>query len=121
MSDKINLVSYERAEKALRFGYPDGNVGHRTGHRWGGNPAVSFLNDFDALQQTLFAEQNKTAVKHLNDRKADLDAAIPSTKLGNLKELWDTLFRPTVNWNFEKLQFVWSPSAKVACHILDSR
>jgi energy-coupling factor transporter ATP-binding protein EcfA2 len=56
INDKISLVTLERATKLLRFGYADGDEQHKSGHRWGSNPATHLLTDFEGLLQTLFAE-----------------------------------------------------------------
>src|ERR1051326_6451410 len=61
LNDRVALISLERAAKALRYGYPDGEEGHKLGSRWGNNPAVHLLSDFDALLQHLFADHNRTA------------------------------------------------------------
>jgi ATPase subunit of ABC transporter with duplicated ATPase domains len=58
---KIPIIALEQAESALRYGNTDGLFGQRSGHRWGNRPASHLLSDFDALLQSLFAEQNRVA------------------------------------------------------------
>jgi len=61
------------------------------GHRWGNRPAVHLLNDFDALLQRLFAEQSRTAVRHLDEHKKNAAALAPTTTLDRLKAIWEEL------------------------------
>lgn len=91
LNDAVQLISLERAEKALRLGNPDGQPGHKAIQRWGRKPALHLLNDFDALQQTLFAEHNRVASEHLKQRKLNAATPIPTTKLENIKTIWDKL------------------------------
>jgi energy-coupling factor transporter ATP-binding protein EcfA2 len=87
----LNVISLERAENTLRFGRPDGSAGQRYNHRWGTNPAIHFLSDFDALLQSLFADHNRVATKHLEDRAINPCVPLPTTKLQRLKRIWDGL------------------------------
>jgi hypothetical protein len=89
MRDDISLISLERAECALRFGHPD--APNKTPYRWGNKPVTHFLNDFDALQQTLFSEHSRVASKHLKDCKSNLSVEIPVTKLDKLAQIWERL------------------------------
>ena len=91
LSDTLNIISLERADNFLRYGTPDGQEAHKLGSRWGGKPATHFLSDFDALLQALFAAHNRVASKHLQDRKATPDIPVPTTKLEQLKKIWDGL------------------------------
>jgi energy-coupling factor transporter ATP-binding protein EcfA2 len=91
LSDRVNLVSLERADRILRFGDEDGDIGAKYNNRWAGNPATHQLSDFDALLQWLFAENNRTAVDYHQAAKKDLSAAVPTTKLGQLQDVWGAL------------------------------
>jgi hypothetical protein len=91
LNDSVQLISLERAEKMLRFGYDNGNKNHRPGHRWRSKPALHLLDDFDALLQTLFAEHNRIASVHLRERKTDPHTPVPVTKLEKIKDIWDKL------------------------------
>src|SRR5205823_5079741 len=62
---------------------------HRFGNRWGSKPATYMLSDFEALLQTLFAERNRVASTHLQDRKVNPNIPVPTTKLDQLKDIWD--------------------------------
>jgi hypothetical protein len=91
LSDSVSLISLERADRQLRFGYADGDEKHRFGQRWGGKPATHLLNDFEALLQKLFAEHNRAAVVHLRERRSNSNVPVPTTKLNDLKGIWDGL------------------------------
>jgi len=91
LSDEISLVSLERADNTLRFGRSDGNPAMKDTIRWGSKPATHLLRDFDALLQTLFADHNRIATDHLRRRKATPDIPVPTTKLDQLKAIWEEL------------------------------
>jgi putative AbiEii toxin of type IV toxin-antitoxin system/uncharacterized protein DUF4435 len=91
LNDKVSVISLERAQSALRTGYAEGGrQAHRVGHRWNNKPATHLLSDFDALQQTLFAHHNHVASKYLQEAKL-APVPIPTTKLEELKAIWDEL------------------------------
>ena len=90
LNDDVQLISLEKAEVALRFGHPNAS-GNRDAHRWAGRQAVHELSDFDALQQRLFAENNRSAVRHVQRRKTNEAAPLPTSSLDRLKEIWDNL------------------------------
>ena len=87
----VQLTSLDRAEKSLRFGDPEGSEAHKHGQRWGNNPAVHQLNDFDALLQRLFAEHNRTAIDFLALAEKDRATPVPTSRLRQLKAIWDGL------------------------------
>lgn len=92
LNDKIQIISFDRAQNMLRIGHPDTtHKGNKHTYRWGGEPAIHQLSDFDALLQMLFAEHNKIASKHLSDHAANPNVAIPETSLGRLKRAWEAL------------------------------
>ncbi|MEI3850025.1 MULTISPECIES: AAA family ATPase [unclassified Ensifer] len=87
----VPKVSEGQALKTLRYGtYFDGvSIHHRPGSRYGSNAATHLLNDFDALLQTLFAEQSNTAlVTHKSVRAGGATSAEP-TKFERLADIWD--------------------------------
>ena len=91
ISDQLMLISEERAERALRYGYADGGVENKQAHRWGSKPTSHLLNDYDALMQRLFAEQNRAAVRFYADTRDGHVAALPETMLTKLEKMWNTL------------------------------
>lgn len=62
---------------------------HRRGHRWRNNASTHLLNDFDALLQWLYAEQNNIAVHELNERYAGVNGQPKSTKFRQLTTIWE--------------------------------
>lgn len=91
LNDKLDGLSFERANNALRFGTPDGTRDHKGGHRWAGKPATSLLNDFNALQQALFAQHQNVATQHLEAHALDPNTPVPVTKLQKLIGIWNKL------------------------------
>src|SRR5579872_3425189 len=91
LNDAVQLTSLERADTMLRFGVAEGAEGHKSGSRWGNKPAVYLLNDFDALQMRLFAENNRVALTDREARKKDPTISFTVSKLEQLKVLWDAL------------------------------
>jgi hypothetical protein len=94
--DEVQLISLEQAEAALRYGQPAAVLGQR--RRWQNKPAVQFLNDFQALLQTLFGQQNRAAVTFLDGHRRDPKIASPTTALQKVQEVWQRLLpdRPIV-------------------------
>jgi ABC-type cobalamin/Fe3+-siderophores transport system ATPase subunit len=90
-NDAIEVISYERAEKMLRYGTDQGTPSHKEGFRWGSKPATILLSDFDHVLRALYAEQNEVAVDHLKKHRANPSERPPSTKLLQLKEIWERL------------------------------
>lgn len=67
----------------------DGNLHrHREGNRWGSNSATHLLNDYDALVQWLFAEQNNIAVQHLTKSYEGGHLDPENTAFKTLAEMW---------------------------------
>jgi ABC-type lipoprotein export system ATPase subunit len=92
LPDGLQLTSLERATKHLRFGNPDhGIAATKFSYRWQQNPATATLSDFDALLQTLFAEHNVEASKHLRICHSNPGVTPPITKLLRLTQIWDQL------------------------------
>jgi hypothetical protein len=81
------------ALSALRTGVSgdDLNIRFRVGSRWQSKEATSLLNDFDFLNQALFADQaNKSLETHRRVRAGDLRPADP-TKFERLVTIWERL------------------------------
>jgi energy-coupling factor transporter ATP-binding protein EcfA2 len=91
LNDRINLISLERAKKTLHVGHPDIQGSNKTGYRWASHPATHPISDFEALLQTLFAQQYKVATEHLTERKTTPEAPVPRTWLNQLTDIWDEL------------------------------
>ena len=77
--------------------YPEQNIpDYRKGNRWQSNSSTHLLNDFDALLQWLYAEQNNIAVRELNDRHSGIVGEPASTKFRQLIAMWERVL-PTKN------------------------
>lgn len=97
LDTKVSKSTERAAEKRLRIGIaddPDGyNVAsHRRGLRYGGNPAVHPLDDFDALLQLLFAQQANAGTEFLKAHEKDAAAERPTTTLAKLTATWERIF-----------------------------
>ena len=72
--------------------YPEQNIpDYRRGNRWQSNASTHLLNNFDALLQWLFAEQNNIAVRALNERYRGTVGGPENTKFKQLSELWERI------------------------------
>ena len=70
--------------------FPEANIpAYRQGNRWQSNSSTHLLNDFDALLQWLYAEQNNIAVRELNDRYNGVPGNPASTKFKQLITMWE--------------------------------
>jgi len=70
--DFAQIKNLEQAERMLFYGLEnqEGNVGHKRGHRWGGDPEIHMLNDYNQLLSTLFARTTKRDREHSKATKA---------------------------------------------------
>lgn len=93
LNPTVAKIDEQSALLGLRTGNPapTATIAHRPGSRWQQNAAVSLLNDFDFLVQSLFADQaNKSLVTHKKARAGDHGPA-ESTKFERLVDIWDRL------------------------------
>ena len=95
LDPSIPKISQEDSRQALRSGYrgarleEDQIANVREGNRWGSKSATHLLNDFDALLQWLFAEQNNIALQtHNQAHEGKLDAP-KLTAFQRLKIVWE--------------------------------
>lgn len=94
ISDKLSAVSFERAMSGLRSGSLDSkqnNYNTRSVYKYGQNPSIALVSDFDFLLQALFAEQSRVAITHLQNHRLDLNTQPPLTIIAKLIEIWGTL------------------------------
>lgn len=89
--DEVSLIAFELAETALRYGNPQAVPVNRRHYRWQNKPAIQLLNDFQALLQTLFAQQNRAAVQFLEEHRKDPTVAAPVPVLHRVQEVWHRL------------------------------
>jgi energy-coupling factor transporter ATP-binding protein EcfA2 len=95
LNPDVAKVSEATSLNTLRTGVGPGNeanesyfLGWRPGHRWGSKPTTHLLNDFDAVLQALYAQQNNIAVQ----THADVHAGF--------------LYSPRLT-NFQRLVVIW--------------
>ena len=96
MPDTTTPVSIERAEKDLLFGYadttPESEHSFKSGHKWQGKPAISFLNDYQKLMVYLFSDETeKNAIFRASQKATSIRVEPPQTKLDLVKELWEKI------------------------------
>ncbi|WP_211237811.1 AAA family ATPase [Dyadobacter alkalitolerans] len=93
LNPSVAKISMAQATKGLRMGAtdPSSNLDYRPGHRWQSNGAVSLLNDYDFLVQTLFAEQSIRALDTHQKNRAGITELAERTNLERLKEIWESL------------------------------
>lgn len=95
-----NVVKVSESQSRLRLltGIDSANIGqfpesdfpaYRQGNRWQSNSSTHLLNDFDALLQWLYAEQNNIAVRELNDRHKGIQGEPANTKFMQLATMWE--------------------------------
>lgn len=89
--EDVHLVAFELAEKMLLYGQQNAVAGQKNVYRWQNKPATQLLNDFQALLQTLFGQQNRIAVRFLNQHRQDQTLAAPRTVLQKVQEVWERL------------------------------
>lgn len=89
LNPQVPKINTAHAENILRNGEVRGN--YRRGARWQENPATYLLNDFDALLQTLFAEQNTTALKSHEKLMSGSREPGENTRFEKLRGIWERL------------------------------
>ena len=94
MNTNVPKIKGDLARNALKYGYAseDAKPAHKWLNRWHPNEAgTSLLNDFDALLQTLFAEQSNTTFKsHTSLRKGPQEKA-EATLLERIQAIWEQI------------------------------
>lgn len=89
--EDVQLVALEIAQKTLLYGMQTAVPSQKTTYRWRNKPATELLNDFQALLQTLFGQQNRVAVQFLDQHRADPTLPTPSTVLQRVQDVWQRL------------------------------
>lgn len=99
MPESATSVAVDRALTDLLYGYadvppdPGSRLSHRRAYRWGQNPNIAPLNDFDKLLTYLFSEANETNAKYVDKVERERERRIepPETKLRATKRLWEAV------------------------------
>ncbi|UVK55841.1 AAA family ATPase [Mesorhizobium sp. AR02] len=88
IQSKFNLLSGIDSPQTNQYAQQDIPT-YREGNRWRSNSSTHLLNDFDALLQWLYAEQNNIAVRELTDRYKGIVSEPASTKFKQLAAMWE--------------------------------
>lgn len=90
LNPSVHKIGEQDALRGLRLGYAQksADLHYRTSHRWGSNAAISLLNDFDFLVQSLFADQGNTSLQTHNNARAGSNAEPSFTKFEALIKIW---------------------------------
>lgn len=93
LNPTIDKISERSAINGLRIGHPNLEIGidRKQSLRWQGNMAVSLLNDYDFLLQTLFADQSNRALATHKKVRAGDNTPVEPTKFEHLVEIWNRL------------------------------
>lgn len=97
MPDSTTPKSIDLAESALLFGYENAvkqnnPFDYKQGHRWQSKPAISQLNDYEALMIYLFSDHTEESAKYLAASKiASERVTPPTTKLDKVKAIWERI------------------------------
>lgn len=102
--EEVQLVALETAENSLLYGNAQAQPGQRTHYRWQNKPATQLLNDFQALLQTLFGQQNRVAVRFLDQHRRNPGLPTPRTVCKECKKCGNASY-PIVNLSFSKPPF----------------
>lgn len=97
MPSSATSIAVDRALTDLLYGCaevpPDAGSRLQFGriYRWGQNPDISPLSDFDKLLTYLFSEANETYAKYVDEVELDKERRIepPETKLRATKRVWE--------------------------------
>lgn len=89
--EDVQLIALEMAEKMLLYGMQTAVPGQKNIYRWQNKPATQLLNDFQALLQTLFGQQNRIAVRFLDQHRSDPTLPTPRTVLQKVQDVWQPL------------------------------
>src|SRR5262249_13874943 len=93
LNPSIPKTSERLALLGLRTGWAHENseLGYRNSNRWNQNAAISLLNDYDFLLQSLFAEQANTSLNTHRSVRAGNNHPAQPTKFETLVEIWDRI------------------------------
>ena len=97
MPASVTSTDVDRALVELTTGYPDtpsdpvGRLGYRRNQRWGQNPNIFPLSDFDKLLTYLFSEFNETNARYVAEVEHDKGRRIEphETKLRTTRRVWE--------------------------------
>lgn len=91
MPESVSTRNIDEALNELYYGYANASatIAHKVGHRWGGKPSVTLLNDFQRLMVYLFSEEFDESTRYRQEALAAGKWRVPpKTKLDVLREIW---------------------------------
>jgi len=100
MPTSATSISIDRALKDLLYGYPEANTTDGSNiilskriRRWGENPSIFPLSDFDKLLTYLFSDANESNAKYMEKVEGEKERRIepPETKLRATRRLWEEI------------------------------
>lgn len=87
MPKSTKTTDLKSSQDIFLFGTVDGNIGWRkNAYRWGNEPAIHLLDDFDVLMQLLFTEAFQQMLLAHNQH-----IECTETKLDTIKKIWETV------------------------------
>jgi len=99
LPDLVNPMTYERATSQLYYGsyQPNWNELQRRQQkiqsRWGGQPVIQMLSDYELVVSTLFADEAKRNREYTEAAQRDLPTAKPKDcSLDILQRIWRAIF-----------------------------
>lgn len=90
MADKITLTDLKTSMTQLFSGGPS-EQHTRHLHRWGNQPAIHPVDDFQFVMQALFAQQNRILIDEHRLRQSGAERPVPVTMLDRLQRIWEQL------------------------------
>lgn len=95
-SEVINPTEMKKAEEEFWYGYTyeDKEWLKKEGkknYRWGNNPEIHLLNDFDKLMQYLMTENYEKSIQYREEHKEGNREFDNSTRLEEIKKIWENV------------------------------
>jgi hypothetical protein len=92
MPESVNSTSVDDAHSQLLTGNKQGQFHHKMGRRWGSQPIVSLLNDFQSLMIYLFSDEAEASIRYRKDSLASCDRLPPpETRLDIINRIWKSI------------------------------
>lgn len=88
----VNSTDPELAINDLLYGSGATRHDHKQGHRWGGQPEVHFLNDYELLVKLLFSEEAAVSSTYRAQAAGTSQRVEPPiTNLDRVKRIWESV------------------------------
>ncbi len=93
MPKNVNTTSKEKAEVEFLYGYQystvESSIREKINHRWGSNPNIFLLNDYEKLMILLHTEEYEESVKFKDSYINGQNIEKPITKLDKVQEVFE--------------------------------